>query len=239
MIRAIAALSTALLASASSMAAAFAVSRLRDFEIGDAGGVIYLYVATPAVAALAAVLLMVAVPGSLDLARRSALVLALITGASGLVHYGALSGNAIGGSYRLPDDFNAARQSGDALKRLARAPNHEIAGAAVDELGRRGATGADALMELIGEERRRAGDSYIDSPLTIRVVEILAKQRERRVIPVLEGMLSSHWTVVVTTFDAAGKSKRVAVFTTRQRAVRSLSEEFGVRSMVETRRPLP
>lgn len=240
MIRTIAAWSTVLLAAAfGSIGVAYALSRLEEFDIGDMGGVIYLYLATPTVAAFAAVLLMKALPASLGLARRSAAVLALILSASVLVHYWGLSHQAIGGSYRYPPAFNAAAQGIDELKGLARARNYEVAGAALAELGRRGSAGADALMELIEEEQRRAGASFVDSTLTFEVAQLLAKQRDRRIIPILEGMLRSEATVVDTTFDASGRASRVAVFPTRQTAVRLLSDEFGVRAQVETRRPIP
>jgi hypothetical protein len=217
---------TAVVAAMASIAAAYAVTRLNDFRIGDLGGYLYAFAATPLAAVLAAAVLLAVLPRSLGNVARAGTTIGVVALASSLAHGYAMQHRAIGGWYVLPAGFDVSRQSVEQLRAAALDRNDELAGAALEELGRRGRAGADALLGVVEDVRRSAGTDYVDVWITIRAAELLAHQKDGRVLPLLEAMRHSQ-SRVFGTVGAAG-IRTTESFPTRAIARSLLREDFGI-----------
>jgi hypothetical protein len=85
------------------------------------------------------------------------------------------------GSYFLPAGFQAGRRSIADLRAVLRGRNEAIAFAALQELGRRGADGADALFDELEAERARLEVRYMDTELAHFAVSRLCEAGDPRV----------------------------------------------------------
>ena len=215
---------TGLAAAAVSIGTAIAVTRASNFEVGDVGGVLYCYVATPILAFVIAAIAIAILPGRVSWSRAAG-VLALLGLGSAVAHVAALRARAIGGTYVVPKSFHPAAMSLDHLAKAVWDRNDAIRYRAWEELERRGQSAADTVWNVIEEARRRLGASYVESVATANGAFLLAGLKDVRVIPVLKDIATT--TYVSSPEDSA--TGRI------WKATQLLKEQFGIDLKVKER----
>lgn len=211
------------------------IARANDFEIGDLGGYWYKRVIVPLLSGMLAFFL-VCIRKEYDLSWKSAMriigVFSVVALASYYMHISSINSGNIGW-YKVPDNYNIQGKSLHELSRLLFHRNNEISHLALKELERRGPNASDMLLKLIEESRH--SDPYHDVYQIRLVIELLAKQKDVRVIPILKEMLKSEYNPGIVTYR---DGRRVVDYTTRFQAVSLLKKYFDIESNVETEKVL-
>ena len=158
------------------------------------------------------------------------LVLPFIIIVSSLVQQFAIISDFGGGYYYLPPGFSAAKMTNEELEKLLSHRNYEIGSRAFLELKKRGAKASVSMMRIIQRNTIDNPDGFIDMPIVQDAVETLAKQKDERMIPILQKMLKSK-----EHYDSYYRGTYTKTYyPTRIFAKKLLKKYFGIESNVET-----
>jgi len=146
-----------------------------------------------------------------------------------IAHQFVISSDLHLGSYYLPPGFSAAKMANKELEKLVFNRNNEIGFQAFLELEKRGAKASDSLLHIIQRNTADDPDGFIDMYTTQEAVRILAAQKDKRALPILQEMLKSS-----EHHDSDYMGTHTTFYTTRIFAKKLLKKYFGIKSNVVT-----
>jgi len=153
----------------------------------------------------------------------------LIIAISSIAHQFVINSDLHWGSYFLPPGFSTVKMTNEELEKLVFNRNNEIGFQAFLELEKRGTKASDSLIHIIQKNMADDPNGFIDIFTTQYAVEILAKQRDKRAIPILQEMLKSN-----EYHDSDYMGTHTIFYPTRIFAKKMLKKYFGIKSNVET-----
>jgi len=209
---------------------AYVVAHLNNYNIGGVSGVFWL-VCSFVGGGIFSLVAMLLFPEQVFRLPKEFAILIIVIAISLFIHQWGINSTYLGfyGSYYLPPGFSTVKMTNEELEKLIFKRNNEIGFQAFLELVKRGATASNSLMHIIQRNRTVASDVFLDMSTTQKAVGLLAKQRDKRVIPILQGMLKSNEYLFA-------EYKGTTIYPTRIFAKKLLKKYFGIESNVETER---
>lgn len=210
--------------------AAYVVAILNNYNIGGVSGVVWLACSFLG-GCFFSLIAMLLLPEQVFRIPKEFAILIIIIIISLFIHQWGISSTYLGfyGSYYLPPGFSTVNMSNEELEKLVFNRNNEIGSQAFLELEKRGAKASDSLMHIIQRNMTVAPDVFVDMYTTQEAVRMLAAQKDKRALPILQEMLKSS-----EYHDSDYMGTHTTFYPTRIFAKKMLKKYFGIESNVET-----
>jgi len=209
---------------------AYVVAHLNNYSIGGVSGVFWL-VCSFVGGGIFSLVAMLLFPEQVFRVPKEFAILMIIIVISLFIHQWGINSTYLGfyGSYYLPPGFSTVNMTNEELEKLVFNRNNEIGFQAFLELEKRGAKASNSLMHIIQRNMAVAPDVFVDMYTTQEAVRILAAQKDKRALPILQEMLKSS-----EYHDSDYMGTHTTFYPTRIFAKKMLRKYFGIKSDVET-----
>lgn len=201
-----------------------AIVIINNYEIGDFNGFLYENAFSPLLGAAAALILSFLFSGWASKIKFIGTVCFLSLLLSITTHYTMFSTGLIGGWFEIDKtDRSLESLSVSELLDVSSSRNPNVAYSAWQEFLRRGSEDNKLLVNYLSDQKNNFSKEYANAMRNVQVAEVLAKSKNKEVVPYLEDMLSSEKFVEVKNPDGSVEK----LYPIRKYAKGYLAEYFG------------